>query len=69
VKGVKLLPKELKEDWMARLNFESLTSSLTQAFREGWKSNLHGFHPIPGLAAGSEFGKTRGKVENWVGQY
>jgi DNA-directed RNA polymerase subunit beta' len=69
VKGVNLLPQELNEDWLARLNFTSLTSSLTQAFREGWKSNIHGFHPIPGLAVGSEFGKTKGRVEDWKGQY
>lgn len=69
VKGVKLLPKELKEDWLARLNFEDLGSSLTQAFREGWRSNIHGFHPLPGLAVGSEFGKTKGKVKDWRGQY
>jgi DNA-directed RNA polymerase subunit beta' len=43
-------------DWMARLNYRQLKSTLLHGAAEGWKSDLHGSHPIPGLARGSEFG-------------
>ena len=71
VKGVNLLPQAVKEDWMARLNFNGLERSLTQAMREGWSSNLHGFHPVPGMAFGSEFNraKSKGAVKDWRGEY
>lgn len=45
------------ENWMARLNFQSLSSTIRQAVSRGWKSDLHGSHPIPGVAYGAEFGK------------
>ncbi len=44
-------------DWMARLNYRELHSTIQQAAAQGWKSDIHGTHPIPGLAVGAEFGK------------
>lgn len=69
LKGVDVLPKEMQEDWIARMNFQDLNRTLAQAAREGWRSNIHGFHPVPGLAHATEFGRGKGKVDDWKGQY
>jgi DNA-directed RNA polymerase subunit beta' len=69
LKGIDVLPKELQEDWIARMNFQDLNRTLAQAAREGWRSNIHGFHPVPGLAQATEFGRGKGKVPTWEGQY
>jgi DNA-directed RNA polymerase subunit beta' len=70
VKGVNVLPTEVQEDWIARLNFQNLNRTLAQAAREGWRSNIHGFHPVPGLAFATEFGKGEKRHgEEWRGQY
>lgn len=45
------------EDWMARLNYIGLHGTIIEGAAKGWKSHLHGNHPIPGLAYGKEFGK------------
>ena len=66
LKGVDVLPLEMQEDWVARLNYNRLGSTIVQASREGWTSNIHGFHPVPALAFAKEFGK---KTKNWMGQY
>lgn len=68
LKGIDVLPKELEEDWIARMNFQDLNRSIAQAAREGWRANIHGFHPIPALAHATEFGRGR-KTEDWRGQY
>jgi DNA-directed RNA polymerase subunit beta' len=57
LKGVKTLPLDMQTDWMARLNHESLNDTIIDAANQGWSSNIHGKHPIPGLAYGAEFGK------------
>lgn len=54
--GINMLPLELQTDWIARLQSRSLKSTLLGAAAEGWKSHLHGPHPIPGMAFGKEFG-------------
>jgi hypothetical protein len=69
LKGVNVLPLEMQEDWIARLNFQNINRTLTQASREGWRSNIHGFHPIPAAAHATEFGKAREKIREWAGQY
>ena len=70
VKGVDVLPTEVQEDWLARLNFQNLSRTLSQAAREGWKSKLHGFHPIPGIAYAKEFGRGKERLgKDWKGQY
>jgi DNA-directed RNA polymerase subunit beta' len=68
LKGIDVLPKELQEDWVARMNFQDLNKTLAQAAREGWRSNIHGFHPIPALAHATEFGRGKER-EGWRGQY
>jgi DNA-directed RNA polymerase subunit beta' len=56
LKGIKEIPGQSK-DWMGRLNFQQLHSTLQQAAAMGLKSDIHGSHPIPGMAYGAEFGK------------
>tara|TARA_Y100000310_G_scaffold315372_1_gene365814 strand:- start:203 stop:868 length:666 start_codon:yes stop_codon:yes gene_type:complete len=68
LKGVNLLPLEMQEDWMARMGFNNLHRTVKEAAREGWKTNIHGFHPTPAMAYGKEFGKKL-SVKDWRGQY
>lgn len=71
LKGVDVLPTEVSEDWVARLNFQNLTRTITQAAREGWRSNIHGFHPVPAAARGVEFGRAEKHLKpgEYKGQY
>jgi DNA-directed RNA polymerase subunit beta' len=55
--GVKEVPSLISQDWMARLNYQQLHTTIQQAAAAGWKSDIHGNHPIPGMAYGAEFGK------------
>lgn len=57
IKGVKTMPLDIQTDWMARLNHERLTDTVIDAANQGWKSDIHGTHPIPALVYGAEFGK------------
>jgi len=57
LKSISQLPLTGTSDWMARLNYRELHSTLQQAASQGWKSDIHGKHPIPGVAFGAEFGK------------
>lgn len=56
LKGVQKLPLDIQTDWMARLNHERLHETIIEAANKGWGSNIHGTHPIPGVAYGAEFG-------------
>ena len=47
----------LSTDWMSRLNYQRLGETLQRGAAMAWKSDIHGPHPIPGLAFGAEFGK------------
>lgn len=57
LRGVKQIPLDVQEDWMARLNHEHLRSTVIEASQRGWSSDLHGLNPIPPLVHGVEFGK------------
>jgi DNA-directed RNA polymerase subunit beta' len=57
LKGVKTLPLDIQTDWVARLNHENLGATVVDAANQGWSSDIHSVHPIPGLAYGAEFGK------------
>jgi DNA-directed RNA polymerase subunit beta' len=61
LKGVDVMPRVMQDDWMAKLNYNRLTQTLTDAAAEGSMSDLHGLHPIPGAAYGAEFGMTKKK--------
>jgi DNA-directed RNA polymerase subunit beta' len=57
LKGVSEIPALINPNWMARLNYQELHSTVQQAASRGAKAELHGTHPIPGIAVGTEFGK------------
>ena len=61
LKGIDVMPLVVQEDWMAKLNHERLTKTLTDAAAEGSVSDLHGLNPTPGMAYGAEFGITKKK--------
>ena len=56
--GVTMLPLSLHEDWMAKLQHARIRQSVMDAAATMGRSNLHGMHPIPGVAFGAEFGLT-----------
>lgn len=47
----------LDPDWMSRLAHRELKATLEHAAHFGDISNLHGTHPVPAYAMGSEFGE------------
>lgn len=57
LKGTNNLPLDMQSDWLARLQHRDLTRTIQDGAAEGWISNIHGTHPIPGMAFGAEFGK------------
>ncbi len=57
LKGITQIPANISRDWMARLNYRELPATIQQAAAMGSKSELHGSHPVPGIAYGAEFGK------------
>lgn len=56
LKGMSTLPL-LKKDWMGGLGYRYLAKGLTEGASQRWETDLSGYHPIPGLAHGSTFGK------------
>jgi hypothetical protein len=59
LKGVDVLPLDMQEDWIAKLNHERLSQTVVEAAQQGWKSSVHGKHPIPPVVYGAEIGKTK----------
>ena len=57
LKGLNTLPLDSTKDWAARMNFQGLKKTLQEGASRGWKTDLHGTHPVPGLMFGAEFGK------------
>lgn len=63
LKGVNVLPLEMQEDWIAKLNHENLSETIIDAAQRGWTSSIHSQHPIPAIVYGAEIGKSpEGKV-------
>lgn len=58
LKGIDMMPLEMQEDWIAKLQHLRLTQSLPESAATNAHSSLHGLHPIPGLAYGAQFGMT-----------
>jgi DNA-directed RNA polymerase subunit beta' len=56
VKGIGLAPFK-SEDFLARLNFERIPEVIQRGAAMGWKSEIHGTHPVPGYAYGAEYGQ------------
>jgi DNA-directed RNA polymerase subunit beta' len=57
LRGVETLPLDQTTDWIARLQYRRLKETYIRAANEGWKSDIHGTHPAPGIAFSAEFGK------------
>jgi DNA-directed RNA polymerase subunit beta' len=57
LKGTGEIPHLITKDWLQRLNYQELHTTIQQAAAQGQKSELHGPRPIPGMAYGAEFGK------------
>ena len=55
-KGTTYAP-QYKHDWLANFGFKYLKQNLIENAATGAHSELHQYHPIPGYAAGAEFGK------------
>jgi len=47
------------KDWMAKLHGSYLQTNLLKDVQEGSQSNIHGTHPVPGIAYGAEFGESK----------
>lgn len=62
LQGIDMMPITVQEDWMAKLNFNRIRESVQDAAAAGSYSNLHGTHPIPGMAYGAEFGIVKKKM-------
>lgn len=59
LRGVETLPLDQTTDWIARLQYRRLKETYVRAANEGWKSDIHGLHPAPGIAYSAEFGKKK----------
>jgi len=59
LKGVNMLPLDMQEDWIARMNHQRLSQTVVEAAQQGWTSKLHGKHPIPPVVYGAELGKAK----------
>lgn len=58
LQGINVTPLTAQEDWMAKLNFQRLRHTMTEAVATAAYSDLHGTNPIPGMAYGAQFGMT-----------
>ena len=58
IKGVDMMPHSVQEDWMAKLQHNRLEQTLLEGAATMGVSNIHGLHPIPGMAYAAEFGMT-----------
>lgn len=56
--GLRELPG-METDWMAQLSSSYLKSNLLDNAAHNATSDIHGTHPIPGIAKGTEFGKLK----------
>jgi DNA-directed RNA polymerase subunit beta' len=57
LRGVNQTPLDMQTDWMARMQYQRLQDTVVDAALKNWGSDLHGMHPVPGMAYGAEFGK------------
>jgi DNA-directed RNA polymerase subunit beta' len=58
LKGTGEIPHLITSDWMQRLNYQQLHTTIQSAAARGERSDIHSANPIPGLAYGAEFGRT-----------
>lgn len=56
LRGVETLALDRTTDWLARMQYRNLRETLVGAANEGWTSDIHGTHPVPGIVYSKEFG-------------
>ena len=59
LKGVNVLPLDMQEDWMARLNHQTIKSTVVEAAQQGWTTKIQGKHPIPPVVYGAGLGRSK----------
>jgi len=71
LRGVDVAPREYREDFLARFNYNNLRQVLTDAAQTGATSNYHSTHPIPALTYAAEFNRASkaGGARNKQGDY
>ena len=57
LKGSNIIPLEQSTDWLARMQATRLKDTVLEGVAQGWRSNIHGPHPIPSMALGASFGE------------
>lgn len=61
LKGINMLPTAINAnedvDWMGRMGYRYLLKTMSEGASQGWTSNIHGYHPVPGLIYAKEFGQ------------
>jgi DNA-directed RNA polymerase subunit beta' len=57
LKGVNMLPLDMQEDWIARMNHQRIGQTVIDAAQQGFTTKLHGKHPIPPVVYGAEIGR------------
>lgn len=62
LKGINMLPTAISAhedaDWLGRMGYRYLLKTMSEGATQGWSSDIHGYHPIPGLVYSREFGKS-----------
>jgi DNA-directed RNA polymerase subunit beta' len=61
LRGLETQPLDRSTDWMARLQYRKLKDTYSRGAMEGWKTDIHGQSPIPGMIYSAEFGKPTGE--------
>ena len=57
MRGVETLPLDRSRDWGDRLLYRRLRDTIKKGANQGWKSDIHGLSPIPGIMLSAELGK------------
>lgn len=57
LRGLETLPLDRSTDWGARLQYRHLQDTFRRGASEGWKSDIHGMSPVPGIIYTAELGK------------
>jgi len=61
LKGITTMPAAITAhkdaDWMGMMGFKYLKKTIQEGASQGWTSDIHGNHPVPGLVYANEFGK------------
>lgn len=59
VRGISVIPRDVREDWMGRMQSSHLQKSISEAAQMGAKSWFHSTNPLPALGVASEFSRRK----------